>query len=48
MSSQGSEESSEEESNGQDADWTPDDSGLSGVGGGGRREGPARSRGENQ
>ena len=48
MSSQGSEESSEEESNERDADWTPDDSGLSGVGGGGRREGPARSRGESK
>ena len=44
MSSQGSEESSEEESNGQDADWTPDDSGLSGVGGGGRRESQYRCR----
>ena len=45
MSSQGSEESSEEENSGQDADWTPDESMLSGAGGVRHREGPTRSGG---
>ena len=45
MSSQGSEESSEEENSGLDADWTPDESMLSGAGGNRHREGPTRSGG---
>ena len=45
MSSQGSEESSEEENSGLDADWTPDESMLSGAGGNRHREGPTRNGG---
>ena len=45
MSSHGSEESSEDENSGLDADWTPDESMLSGAGGNRHREGPTRSGG---